>query len=129
MCSIFSFHRRGNGQTNRYDCAAAFGIPNIKNAAVPPDNLIAHRKADAAAAGLGAALIKLLLDKRKLRLRNTGAVVPDAQDIILPLPLHGGGDSLSGAAMLGRIIQHIAEHLLQPLRVAGDGIGIHLVAA
>ena len=28
MCSIFSFHRRGNGQTNRYDCAAAFGIPS-----------------------------------------------------------------------------------------------------
>ena len=40
-------------QSDRDHRAAAFGIGDLKDAAVEPDDLIAHRKADAAAAGLG----------------------------------------------------------------------------
>ena len=31
--------------------------------------------------------------------------------------------------MLGGVVQHVAEHLLQPLRVAGDRVGIQLLPA
>ena len=34
------------------------------------------------------------------------------------------GDTLAAAAVLGGVVQQIAEHLLQPLRVAGDDLAV-----
>ena len=84
------------------------------------DDLIAHRKTDAAAPGLGGALVKLLLHIGQLRLWNAGAVVPDTDDLLRPLRCQRGVNAPPGAAMLGGVVQHIAEYLLQPLRIAAD---------
>ena len=53
--------------------------------------------------------------------RDAGAVVPDADDALSPLLGDGHVDTLSAAAVLGRIVQQIAEHLTQPPWVSGDG--------
>ena len=56
----------------------------------------------------------------QLLLRDAGTVVPD-HDGRIPLFLSDGGiDPLAGAAVLGRIVQQVGEHLPQPLRVAGQ---------
>ena len=84
------------------------------------DDLIAHRKADAAAPGLGGAFVKLLLDEGQFRFRDTGAKVPDPNCLLPRFPADGGHNSPSRAAVLGGIVQHVAENLLQPFRVPGD---------
>ena len=48
-------------QSNGHHRAAALGIADVKGTTMESDDLIAHRKADAAAPGLGGALVKLLL--------------------------------------------------------------------
>ena len=57
----------------------------------------------------------------QLLLGDAGAVVPDADHRLLPLPGDRHIDPLAGAAVLGRIVQQITEHLAQPLRVSADG--------
>ena len=85
------------------------------------DDLLAHRQADAGASGLGRSLIELVFDEGQLLLGHAGAIVPDAHHHLRPLLGHGHVDALARAAVLGGVVQQIAEHLAQPLRVAGDG--------
>ena len=69
-----SYHRRFQNATpvlflchwqcDRHDRAAALGVGNVERAAVQAHDLVAHGKADAAAARSGRALVKLLLDER-----------------------------------------------------------------
>ena len=35
-----------------------------------------------------------------------------------------GDDALAGATVLGGVVQYVAQHLLQPFRIAGDRIGV-----
>ena len=93
------------------------------------DDLVAHGKADAAAARLGRALIELLLDVGQLRLGDAVAEVADADDVVFILLRHGDDDALAVAAVLGGVVEHVAEHLLQPLRVADDLLLEQLPAA
>ena len=55
-------------QPNGHHRAAALGIADVKGTTMESDDLIAHRKTDAAAPGLGGALVKLLLYIGQLRL-------------------------------------------------------------
>ena len=84
------------------------------------DDLLAHGKADAAAAGFGAALVKFELDAGKLFFRDAGAVVPDADDDEAVFMRDGGVDALALAAVLGRIVENVEKHLPHPRHVAGD---------
>ena len=84
------------------------------------DDLVAHRQADAAAPGLGGALVEFLLYEGQFLRRDAGAEVPDADHLIAALPGDGRHDALAASAVLGGVVQHVAEHLLQPLRIAGD---------
>src|SRR5699024_9060056 len=79
-------------------------------------------QADAAAPGLGGALVELLLDEGQLRLGDAGAIVANGDDDAPLIPPDSGVDALPGAAVLGGVVQHVAEHLLEPLRVPGDGV-------
>lgn len=74
-----------------------------QRAAVHGDDLLAHGKADAAAAGFGAALVKFELDAGKLFFRDAGAVVPDADDDEAVFMRDGGVDALALAAVLAAL--------------------------
>ena len=52
----FLFFLPGDGQPDSHHGAAALGVGDVKGSLMEADDLIAHRKADAAAPGLGAAL-------------------------------------------------------------------------
>ena len=66
-----------SGKGNCYHAAAALGVADLEGTLVAADDLLTHRKADAAAAGLGGAHVELLLHKGQLAGRDAGAVVPD----------------------------------------------------
>ena len=84
------------------------------------DDLVTDRKSDAAAPRLGGAFIEFLLHIGQLRLRDAGAEVADGDDVF-PVALgQVDGDAPAAAAVLGGVVQQVAEHLLEPLRVAGD---------
>ena len=83
-------------------------------------DLVAHRKTDAGAPGLGAALVKFLFDQRKLVLRDAGAMVPDADHNHIVLTGNAGLDPLAVLAVLGGIVQNVQEHLAQALGIAGN---------
>ena len=86
------------------------------------DDLIADRQTDAAAPGLGRPLVEFLLYIGQLRLRNARAEVPDG-DLVAAVRLpQVDGDAFARSAVLGGVVQQVAEHLLQPIRVAGDGL-------
>ncbi len=53
-----------------------------------------------------------------------GPEVPDADDIVVRIPPQRGDDALAGATVLGGVVQYVAQHLLQPFRIAGDRIGV-----
>ena len=85
-------------QPNGHHRAAALGIADVKGTTMESDDLIAHRKTDAAAPGLGGALVKLLLYIGQLRLWNAGAVVPDTDDLLRPLRCQRGVNAPPGAS-------------------------------
>ena len=84
--SIFGMSHASCGRRMVTTAAAALGVADVKAAAVAGDDLIADRQADAAASGLGGALVEFLLHVGQLRLRDAGAVVPDADDLRRPPP-------------------------------------------
>ena len=73
------------------------------------DDLVADRETDTGAAGLGAALVKFLLDQRDLVLRDAGAVVPDGDDDGDIGTADGRIDDLALAAVLGRVVQDVQD--------------------
>ena len=93
----------GDGQPDGDDGPAAVGVADVEHAAVALDDLVAHRQADAAAPGLGGALVKLLLYIGQLRLRNAGAVVSDTDDLLRPLRCQRGVNAPPGAACLAAL--------------------------
>ena len=54
-------------------------------------------------------------------LRDTGAIVPDGDDHLIPVPPDGRVDAFSAAAVLGRVVQQIAEDLAHAFRIPGQG--------
>ena len=84
------------------------------------DYLVAHGKADASAAVLGAALVELLLDVRQLALRYAAAIVADADMYARGVGSERDVDLLAVPAVLRGVVEQVQEHLLQPLRVAGN---------
>ena len=82
-----------------------------------PDDFIADGQPDPAAPGLRGPLIKLLLNEGQFRFRDSGPMVPDGDDDLPVLVRHGGVDALPRAAVLGGVVQHVAENLFEPFRV------------
>ena len=103
-------HRQADGD----NAAAALGIADGQRSVMQADDLVTHGKTDAAAPGAGGPFIKLFLDMGQILGRDAGAIVPDGDDIVIALAVKPRFDPLAGAAMLGGIIQQIAEHLLEP---------------
>ena len=86
-----------------------------------PHDLVAHSQTDAAAPGLGGALVEFLLHIGQFCRRNAGTVIPDPDHLIGSLSGQRGIDAPACAAVLGGVVQYVAKHLLQPLRVTADG--------
>ena len=59
--------------------------------------------------------------RQQLCLRNARAKVPYPNHLLLALSGNGSDNALAGTAVFGSIVQHIAEYLFEPLRIAGDG--------
>ena len=96
-------------------------------AAVEADDLIADRQTDTAAPGFAGALVKFLLDKGQFFFGDTRPIVANGDHILIPLPLQMGVDPFAAAAVFSGVIQYVAEHLLQALRIAVDGLFIQLL--
>ena len=131
-CSIFlqfffrlPLQRQADGDHR----TAAVGVADVELSAVEMHDLITDRQTNAAAPRPGGALVELLLHIGQLRLGDAGAEVPDGDDIGLVLLCQTDDDAFAGAAVLGGVVQHVAKHLLQPLRVAGDGLVVQRLVA
>ena len=127
MQQLFYFYRcsvwGGMGRVMVTTAPPPSALPISK---VPPwrvHDLIAHRQTDAAATGLGGALVEFLLHIGQLRRGMPGPKSRMRMTMVVLLPPQGGDDALAGAAVLGGVVQHVAQHLLQPFRIAGDRIG------
>ena len=76
-------------------------------------DLVAHCKAYARTPGLGAALVEFLFHQRNFVLRNTGTKVTDLHHVVLLLTAHRDMDALAAAAVLGGVVQQVAEDLAE----------------
>ena len=52
---------------------------------------------------------------------DTWTIVPDADHRVVLFPDHRHVHPAAGAAVLVRVVQQVAEHLPQPLRVSSEG--------
>ena len=104
-----------------YNAPSPLGVVNIQGTLVAGDNLVAHRQSNAGPPRLGGPLIELVLHVGQLLSRDTGAVVPDGDNHLVLVPGDSGINALARAAVLGGVVQQVAEHLPQPLRVPRDG--------
>ena len=107
-----------SGDADRNKRAAALRIFQCQHSAVHGNDLLADGKSDAAAAGFRTAFIKFQLDARKFFFRNTGPIIPDADDNRSSFMCDGCVDTLALATVFGCVVKNVQKHLTHTRNVA-----------
>jgi hypothetical protein len=120
--------RRDEGQPNDEARAAPGLVPRLDAAAVELDEMTNQREADAEAAfrpgERRVGLHEQLEDRLDLVGGNADAVVGDDEDGVLALDAEREPDRPVDRRIFRRVVEHVADDLRKPDRIAGHGDGV-----